>query len=309
MTIVTPVASLFDPATGIYSNPVNEGTAWERAASAEWINPDGSEGFQIDAGLRVYGGYSRQPTASPKHSFRLAFRADYGTSKLEYPLYPDSEETSFDTMVLRAQFNYAYPGVGFASNATYLQDQFARDTQLAMGDLAGHGRFVHLYLNGVYWGLYNAFERADAEFAALHLGGDASDYDQMKTFELQEGNMTAWNTAQQIASGGLASAAAYDNFKQYVDVENLANYVIVNAYGGNWDWPQNNWVAIRRSRVSGVPVNDFGFSILLVRRRRHSWRIDPGRSSDSRARAQGSRHGRVVFKRSRLFASRSAKPA
>ena len=27
---------------------------------------------------------------------------------------------------------------------------------------------------------------------------------------------------------------------------------IVNMYGGNWDWPHNNWISIRRSRVNGV---------------------------------------------------------
>ena len=56
-----------------------------------------------------------QPTATPKHSFRLAFRADYGASKLDYPLFADSDENSFDTVVLRAQFNGAYAGVGAAS--------------------------------------------------------------------------------------------------------------------------------------------------------------------------------------------------
>src|SRR4029079_17497815 len=105
----------------------------------------------------------------------------------------------------------------------------------------------------------NIAERGDVEFASQYLGGDASDYDTMNTFQLYNGNDTAWNTANQLANGGLAGAVAYDNFKKYVDVVNLADYVIMNAYGGNWDWPQNNWIAIRRSRVNGVPVNDYGF--------------------------------------------------
>ncbi len=30
---------------------------------------------------------------------------------------------------------------------------------------------VHLYINGVYWGLYNPVERPDENFAASHFGG------------------------------------------------------------------------------------------------------------------------------------------
>ena len=41
----------------------------------ELINPDGTEGFQIDAGLRIRGGYSRSER-NPKHAFRLLFKGE-----------------------------------------------------------------------------------------------------------------------------------------------------------------------------------------------------------------------------------------
>ena len=34
------------------------------------------------------------------------------------------------------------------------------------GGEAPHGKYVHLYLNGLYWGLYNVHERPDDSFAA-----------------------------------------------------------------------------------------------------------------------------------------------
>ena len=79
----------------------------------------------------------------------------------------------------------------------------------------------------------------------------------MRTFENTAGNQTSWNTVMPMANAGLASDAAYQAFKTVVDVQNLADYVIMNIYGGNWDWPQNNWIAIRRSRVNGVAVNTY----------------------------------------------------
>ena len=33
-----------------------------------------------------------------------------------------------------------------------------------------HGTFVHLYINGYYWGLYNVVERPDEWFASEHFG-------------------------------------------------------------------------------------------------------------------------------------------
>ena len=39
-----------------------------------------------------------------------------------------------------------------------------------MTGLGAHGTFVHLYLNGFYWGLYNLAERPDGWFTSAYLG-------------------------------------------------------------------------------------------------------------------------------------------
>ncbi|MGB0144071.1 MAG: lamin tail domain-containing protein, partial [Akkermansiaceae bacterium] len=44
---------------GIYANPTQSGPNWERACSVEYLLPDGSQGFQEDAGLRIHGAGSR----------------------------------------------------------------------------------------------------------------------------------------------------------------------------------------------------------------------------------------------------------
>ena len=50
---------------GIYTNSLSDGIAWERETSVELIYPDGTEGFQVDSGIRIQGGYFRRPTATP----------------------------------------------------------------------------------------------------------------------------------------------------------------------------------------------------------------------------------------------------
>ena len=83
----------------------------------------------------------------------------------------------FDTLVLR---NVAHDGwqwdVG-QYRAQYVRDEFHRRTQLAMGHASARGMFVHLYTNGLYWGLYNLTERPDDSFAAAYFGINESDWD------------------------------------------------------------------------------------------------------------------------------------
>ena len=75
MSVVMNLDDLFGP-SGIYANPRSDGRQFERPASLELINPDGSTGFQTNAGIRIRGGFSRDP-GNPKHAFRFFFRSDH----------------------------------------------------------------------------------------------------------------------------------------------------------------------------------------------------------------------------------------
>jgi len=171
MSIVMTNRDLFDSQTGIYANSGNSGVSWERPGSIELIYSDGTEGFQADCGVRIQGGYFRQPSAGKKHSFRLLFKGIYGPTKLRYPLFGDDAAREFDTITLRAGANDGYIWGGNESNVQYTRDQFMRDLQLGTGNAASHGNFVHLYVNGLYWGLYNPCERPDGSFSSSYYGG------------------------------------------------------------------------------------------------------------------------------------------
>jgi hypothetical protein len=255
ISIVTDRDGLFG-ATGIYTNPVAEGPAWERAASVEVIYPDGREGTQVDAGLQMFGGYSRNPGATPKHSFRLVFKREFGPTRWDYPLFGEDYEYNgfdaaeeFNTIVLRANFNDSWAaGVG---GTTHNVDEWSRRTMMDMGERNAHGTFMHLYVNGLYWGLFNPTERHDAEYMASYDGGDEALWDTLHTFAVRDGNATAWNTAQSLAAGNTALDSQYQALAQYVDIDNLIDYTIMNIYGGNWDWPHNNWDAARYRDATG----------------------------------------------------------
>ena len=68
--------------------------------SVELIFPDGTEGFQIDAGVEHYGGHS---LGSPKKNMRLSFKSIYGDAGLSYDLFGDDAADQFDQLLLRTR--------------------------------------------------------------------------------------------------------------------------------------------------------------------------------------------------------------
>jgi len=245
VSIVTTVEDMFG-SSGIYSNPGGRGDAWERPASVEWIETDGDTLFQVNAGVQVVGGASRG-AGNKKHSFRVSFKTQYGPGTLKAPIFGEDAAQEFNTFTLRAGFNDVWPN---AHNATYLQDRWAAEAQMAMGGLAGHGNFVHLYVDGLYWGLYNPVERPDDAFAASYLGGEKEDYDAYHTNAISSGTADAWNKLQNdvntlpgLANDPAALAVKYAEIEQELDIPAFIDYFIVNHYANNGDWPHNNWWA------------------------------------------------------------------
>ena len=259
---------------GIYANPTARGDAWERATSVEWIDTDGSGlSFQADAGVQIQGAASRNPNY-PKHSLRLVFKDEYGDTKLREPVFGDGVDV-FDTLSLRANFNDAWPGdppgIIDAGRKLFIRDTFSRETQAAMGQPASRGQFVHLYINGLYWGLYDVTERPDESFAEELFGGDKdTDYDVVKAsgnsgepIDTEAGDLVAWNQlfslVDNAASNGDVSASEYQQILPLVDVDSLIDYMLVIFYTGNRDAPvlvgndvqPRNFFAIRDRRPGG----------------------------------------------------------
>jgi hypothetical protein len=181
ISLVTDLHNLFDPDSGIYFNALYHGRDWERKTSVELLQPDGSPGFQIDAGLRIRGAWGRTGV-NYKHAFRLFFRKAYGEEKLRYPLFGDEGVTEFDNVDLRTSQNYswAFYGGDAGRKNTELREVFSRDTQRDMEQPYTRSRYYHLYLNGTYWGLYQTQERSEASFGESYFGGSKGDYDVVK---------------------------------------------------------------------------------------------------------------------------------
>ncbi len=272
VSVVTNIGYLFThtinaDSGGIYiytgnTNVSSIGLDWERPVSMEYIDPVSGSNFQLNCGLRLHGGNSRVPENSQKHSFRLSFRSDYGPSKLKYNLFETRNPTNeFNSLVLRAGYNYSWTKNDPTQRrkADYLRDPFAKNTQLDMGHPSAHNKFVHLYLNGLYWGLYNISEKITNDFMEEYMGGTEEDWDVVKDHGgVVDGKAVAWNSLVAMAKADLSQDANYQklmgnnsngsrnpDYENLLDVDNLIDYMILNIYIGNKDWDGNNWLAAR----------------------------------------------------------------
>ena len=237
---------------GIYTSPNTHGI--EVAASAEWINSDGSTEFQVDCGARIQGGYFRQASATGKHSFRLLFKSEYGVERLRHDIFNEPGATEeFDTFVFRAGGNDGYAWGGAGSTVQFTRDEFGRRLALDAGHVSPRGKFVHMYVNGLYWGLYNFTERPNEDFSSSYLGGDSDNWDSVNSGDAKNGSLTDWRDYVSAAK----SAESFEDYmalrglnvfgdrdpdrKVYLDQDHYTEYMIINLWGGNWDWPNKNF--------------------------------------------------------------------
>ena len=264
LSIVTDKDNLFshendEDRGGIYiftGPPVGDATGhgWTRPTSVELIGGPQQHDLTIDCGLRLHGGHGRLAEKNPKHSFRLVFKSEYGPKSLDYPLFGADEPSKFDQLVLRCHFGNAWQhwDGGNRERAQYTRDVWARRMQRKMGRTSVNALYVNLFLDGMYWGIYNIAERVDDQFGKDHLGGSKSDIDVVKIeedggnhHEASEGTLDAWE--QMVATAKQAAKTqSYEQLQSMLDIDSFIDYMLINQYAGNTDWAHHNWYAILR---------------------------------------------------------------
>lgn len=290
VSLVTDKNNLFnnvnDSVTGgIYmftGSPVGitTGRGWERPVSFEYFYAPDTVSLQVDCGFEIHGGHSRLPEKCPKHSFTLNFKSEYGPSRLYYPFFGKAEAANLHSFILRAGFGntWLHQMAAGRTLAVYARDEWSKKTQKRMGHLTTNTQYAHLFINGLYWGLYNPTEKIDEDFCETYLGGDKLEYDVIESSELvsanygviaTSGTINAWNSLFSLVADTTDSAVFQKiqgnnpdgtpnpAYPLLLDMENFIDYMLLNFYNGNTDWDHHNWVAVRNRMIP-----DKGFRIL-----------------------------------------------
>ncbi len=202
----------------------------EKEGSVEVFWPNGDPSAQANCGVTRFGG-SWQEFA--KKSFRIKCRARYGASKLQTPLLNGFDRgilarTAFDELEFRSGSQ------DMIDRGFYVAGRFVEDTMLDMGTLNPHGRYVHLYLNGAYWGQYDAREPLVEHFLADYLGGSADQYVNVRGNDNVGDNFTMGTPEppnNQAWDRVLALAGSYQKVQAYLDIDNFIDFMLLWNYG------------------------------------------------------------------------------
>lgn len=282
ISLVSDISNFFkkseDPETGgiyIYTGAPRGsgiGRGWERPASVEMFGGPHHHDLATTCAIRIHGGHSRIPEKNPKHSFRLKFKSGFGPSKLKYPVFDgDDEDVEYNSLVLRCFFNNSWTCWDqSAERAQYTRDMWARMMQKELGWEYVKGLYAHVFINGLYWGVYCVSEHIDEHFAKNHFGGKKSDYDVLKVEELENyavvassGNLVAYNELLLLSEkadinenyyriqGRDPSGIINPTIEPLLNVDEFIDYMLINQYAGNSDWDFHNWNAVRKRGGDG----------------------------------------------------------
>ncbi|HWN94618.1 MAG TPA: lamin tail domain-containing protein [Methylomirabilota bacterium] len=287
LMIVSDHNGLWNASSGIYPNSTSSGVAWERETSVELIAGDGQTEFATTAKIEMHGNASRDNVRTPKHSMRLTFSSEVGPTRLNYDWFGGGVD-EHNGIVLRscgfvdgwagryadngtyvsAETGETFRGLRYRpENTCYLRDVWVKESFRDMGWSASRSAFVHLYINGLYWGLYEPSERLDASYFSLHYGGLENTWDVLVGHDsggppvVVDGSVNDWQTVLNLANAGITSEAAYAAITNLVDIDNLIDYMMLHIFAESEDWPHHNWFVAHRRATNGVPGTKFIVSV------------------------------------------------
>ncbi|HNW89549.1 MAG TPA: CotH kinase family protein [Bacteroidales bacterium] len=214
--------------TGIYTNYSQD---WKKDCHVECFAPMGNQHFELDATMRIHGGYS---SSFDQKSFRITTNNQMDSSFINYQLFPDKELTSYSSFLLRNSGNDWF--------YTYFRDalmqRLVRNTNL---DFSAYRPCI-TFINGKYWGIYNIREKPDKNFVEDNRGIDDDSIDIVRNnyntpVLAEEGTMDAYtNMYNFIVNNDISIPANYGVVKSMLDIKNYADYFIAETYYINDDW-------------------------------------------------------------------------
>ena len=210
--------------SGYYNNYKRD---WERMVNFEFYEPDGSLGISFMGGTKLVGQDSRE---EPQKSMAIYLREAYGTSSITYPFFKDSDVTSFKSFVLRNS--------GEDPNRIKIKDTFLAAVLKDQMDIDLQDyRPVAVYINGVYYGLYNLREKVNENYIVSNYEYEKGTNDIIKgDTNAQAGSLYSYNELlYYIKTHDTRNDDVYAYLETQIDMQELANYWVARTYYAETD--------------------------------------------------------------------------
>jgi hypothetical protein len=252
VSITADPDDLFSDARGLYVLGPNAAStlpydganffqSWEKPATIEYFDAQRRALIRQSMGLRLHGDVSR---AQPQKSLRLYARN--GDAGFATALFASKPITAFQRVVLRNASQ------DFAS--TFIRDEVIQAGATANVLTQAYQPTV-VFINGEYWGVHNLRERVDEFFLEQNAGVDPRNIDLLEfrftETEVDAGDAADWDSLiAYLQANALSNDANFNAVAARIDLDNLTDYVLLNVWAVNRDWPGNN---VRAWRVRNPP--------------------------------------------------------
>lgn len=144
--------------------------------------------------------------------------------------------TEFTSLLIRGSLEDNY--------TSYMRDELFADLAAQATDVpAQNYRYVVLYINGEYWGLYSIREHHTEDYFASHYGVDADTVDRQNGTYRRAG---AWSDLMAYAEyNDLSQPEAYAYMQSHLDIPEVIDWLILQCYSGNIDVYGNRSVLLQ----------------------------------------------------------------
>jgi len=249
LSLITDSLNLFQHDTGIYipgrkfeelgweswyyhGNFLERGRDWEREVYVSFFEENGDLIFETDAGMRMRGFGSARFS---QKSFGLYFRNEYGLSKVEYPIFEDSDVDTFKRLVFRNSGNDCLQ--------THFHDAILTDLLKPLDLELQNYRASIVFFNGEYWGIHGIREKYDDHYFKYHFGIEEDNINILNwVLQIEEGNVADYpEIIYFVDHNDMSLPESYQFVDQRVDIPNMIDFLIAEIYYANYDWPCNNY--------------------------------------------------------------------
>ena len=218
---------------------------WDRSVNIEIFDTNGNVIMSQEAEITPSGRYSRQ---YDPHPFKIKAKKKFGYENyFAFTPFSDKPYNKYQSLKFRSGGN---------NYTTRLKDAALQEIILRSGlnvDCQSY-QPVHHYVNGVYKGITNIREPNNKDYAYSNYGYDEDEVDCFKLdhnngnggFTLTEGSRDAWDEWVRLSITA-SQDASYERICEIVDVDEFANYMAIEFYLANEDWPRNNIKSFRLS--------------------------------------------------------------
>ncbi len=240
------------------SNYTNRGPEWERETEVAVFSADTRKLLmEQTTGLRIKGNRTRNYA---QKSFNLFARRIYGSDTFAVPFLEGDKGESSITL---------YTGAN--DERTKTKDRIVSELTngLDFGTVK-YGPIYYVFLDGEYWGAYEAAERQNAEYIEKHYGVMKDDVVMVKNGMMSEGlaeDEELYNDLKHYLytyGDKFADDEVYRRFTEMVDIDSMIDYYAARIYiESGADWPSSNIAFWRSREVTGSPFEDGKWRFLM----------------------------------------------